>query len=278
MNWKTAKEVAKEAPAQVEWAARPWVAKGAITEVDGKIKAGGKTTWVTHMVRKVLDGEPFMGEPTTKTKVVFLTEQPPTSFRRVLERADLVDREDLLILHWHDTRGFNWPEIVRAAVDKARESGAGLLIVDTVGQFAGIRGDAENSAGVAQETIKPLQEAAAKGLAVVIARHERKGGGGVGESGRGSTAFGGAVDVILSIRHAEGSVRSTVRVIESLSRFGATPDKLAIELTEQGYVSVGETTAFAEKEAVKAIVELLPSKEERAMPTDDVVEARGAEH
>ena len=100
----------------------------------------------------------------------------------------------------------------------------------------------------------------------------------MGESGRGSTAFGGAVDVILSIRHAEGSVRSTVRVIESLSRFGATPDKLAIELTEQGYVSVGETTAFAEKEAVKAIVELLPSKEERAMPTDDVVEARGAEH
>jgi hypothetical protein len=89
LKFKTAKEVAEETPAEVEWVARPWVAKGAITEVDGKIKAGGKTTWVTHMVAKILDGEPFMCEPTTKTKVVFLTEQGPASLRKVLERARL---------------------------------------------------------------------------------------------------------------------------------------------------------------------------------------------
>jgi putative DNA primase/helicase len=40
LKWKTAKEVAEETPAKVQWAARPWVAKGSITEVDGKIKAG----------------------------------------------------------------------------------------------------------------------------------------------------------------------------------------------------------------------------------------------
>ncbi len=272
LRFKTAKEVAEETPAKVEWLARPWVAKGAITEVVGKIKAGGKTTWVTHMGAKVLDGEPFMSSYTTKTNIVYLTEQSPASFRKALERAGLLEREDMLILHWHDTRGMDWTDAARAATDKAIEFGAGLLIVDTLGQFAGIRGDAENSAGAAQEAMRPLQEAAARGLAVVLTRHERKGGGEVGESGRGSSAFGGAVDIILSIRRGEGNVRPTVRVIESLSRFDETPDKLVIELTEQGYVSLGDATAFAEDEAESAILETLPSKPENAITTAEVLD------
>ena len=273
LRFKTAKELAEETPAITEWVARPWVAKGAITEVDGKIKAGGKTTWVTHMARKVLDGEPFMGEPTTRTKAVFLTEQPPASFRKALERADLLEREDLLILHWHDTRGVTWSDVARAAVEKAKEIRAGVLFVDTLGQFAGIRGDGENNAGAAQEAMRPLQEAAARGLAVVLTRHERKGGGEVGESGRGSSAFGGAVDVILSIRRGEGNTRPSVRIIESLSRFDETPAKLVIELTEGGYRSLGDATAFAEREAMTAILELLPSKEERAIPSADILDS-----
>jgi hypothetical protein len=272
LRFKTAKELAEETPAVTEWVARPWVAKGAITEVDGKIKAGGKTTWITYMAAKILDGEPFMGEPTTKTKAVFLTEQPPASFRKALERAQLLEREDLLILHWHDTRGVTWPDVARAAAEKAMEIGAGVLFVDTLGQFAGIRGDGENNAGAAQEAMRPLQEAAARGLAVVLTRHERKGGGEVGESGRGSSAFGGAVDVILSIRRGEGNTRPTVRIIESLSRFDETPSKLVIELTNDGYRSLGDATAFAEKEAREAIVELLPSKEEHALASADVLD------
>jgi hypothetical protein len=157
------------------------------------------------------------------------------------------------------------------AADKAVEFGAGLLVVDTLGQFAGIRGDAENSAGAATEAMEPLQEAAARGLAVVITRHERKGGGEVGESGRGSSAFGGAVDIILSLRRGDGNVRPTVRVIESLSRFDETPDKLVIELVEGAYKSLGDATAFAEKEAIAAIEEVLPASEGNAMPTTEIM-------
>ena len=272
LPFKTARQVAEETPAKVEWIARPWFAKGCITEVDGKIKAGGKTTWVSHAVGQIAEGKPFMGEATTKTKVLFLTEQPPASFRKVLERANLEDQDDVVVLHWYDTAGFEWPEVAQAAIAHAFTIGAGLLIVDTLGQFAGIKGDGENNAGAAQEAMKPLQEAAAKGLAVGFTRHERKGGGEVGEAGRGSSAFGGAVDIILSIRRAEGNTRPTVRVIESLSRFDETPDKLVIELTEDGYRSLGDASAFAEKEAMSAIVDLLPTKEENAMPTADVLD------
>jgi hypothetical protein len=270
IKFRTAKEVAAETPARTDWAAFPYLAKGAITEVDGKIKAGGKTTWVSHMAACILQGEPFMGEPTTKTSAIFLTEQQPASFRKVLERAGLTEREDLHILHWHDVAGMEWSEVAHYAMEKAQEVGAGVLFVDTLGQFAGIRGDGENSAGEAHRAMQPLQEAAAKGLAVCITRHERKGGGEVGESGRGSSAFSGAVDIILSIRRGDGNVRPTVRVIESLSRFEETPDKLVVDLTPDGYRSLGDATAFAEQEARKAISEVLPAKAEHALPSGDL--------
>jgi hypothetical protein len=149
IRFRPAREVAAETPAKTEWAAFPYLAMGAITEVDGKIKAGGKTIWISHMASCILRGEPFMGEPTTRTSAVFLTEQPLASFRKVLERAGLTEREDLQALHWHDVAGLEWYEVARCAMEKAEEVGAGVLFVDTLGQFAGIRGDGENSAGEA---------------------------------------------------------------------------------------------------------------------------------
>jgi hypothetical protein len=95
----------------------------------------------------------------------------------------------------------------------------------TLPQWAGIHGDGENSAGEALAAMAPLQEAASQHhLAVVIARHERKSGGDVGNSGRGSSAFAGAVDIVLSLRRPEGNTRPTLRVIHALSRFDETPD------------------------------------------------------
>jgi hypothetical protein len=80
------------------------------------------------------------------------------------------------------------------------------------------------------------------------------------------------VDIILSIRRAEGNVRPTVRVIESLSRFEETPDKLVIELTPEGYRSLGDATAFAEKEAREAILDIMPAKVENAITMSDLVD------
>jgi hypothetical protein len=164
IRFRTAREVAAATPAKTEWIAYPYLAKGAITEVDGKIKAGGKTTWISHMAACVLEGAPFMGEPTTKAKMLFLTEQQPASFRKVLERAGLTMHEDLYILPWHEVAGMPWSEVAPHATEKALELGAGAIMVDTLGQFAGLRNDRENDAGAAQEAMRPLQEAAARGL------------------------------------------------------------------------------------------------------------------
>jgi hypothetical protein len=146
---------------------------------------------------------------------------------------------------------------VEQAVELCRAVGSTLLVIDTLPQFAGLAGDAENDSGAALAAVRPLQAAAAGGLAVVVARHDRKTGGDVGESARGSSAFAGAVDVILQLRRGDGETRKSIRHLHALSRFDETPDLLVIELTEQGYVALGTAEAVALQEAREKVAETL---------------------
>jgi hypothetical protein len=251
------------------------VASAALTEVEGKIKAAGKTTWVMHLCRAVLDGHPFMGEPTVCSPVVYLTEQPFTSFREALRRADLLERDDFRVLPRLAALGLQWPEIVDEAAEECRSTGAGLLVVDTLSPFAGLEGEAENSAGGAQAAIAPLLEVAHRdGIAVLVVRHSRKGGGEVGESGRGSSAFGGAVDVLISLRRRDGNAPKSQRVIYTLSRFDETPDDLIIDLGEEGYVSLGSEDD-AGQEAIRTA--MLTSLNGAALTEEKLLEAVKAE-
>ena len=137
--------------------------------------------------------------------------------------------------------------------------------MDTISTWAGLRGDSENNNGDQLAAAEPLQDAAAKGLAVVVTRHERKGGGDVGESGRGGSAFSGAVDTIVSIRRGEGKTKPTVRMLQALSRFSETPADLVIDLTEQGYVVLGDQGTVATLEAEQALLDRLPEREADAL-------------
>lgn len=268
----TAKEIGEATVAEVPWLAYPWLVAGCLTEVDGKIKASGKTTWVTHLCRAILSGNSFMGYPTEQGGVMYLTEQPVASFRQALARADLLERDDFAVVFWHDTSTMSWPEIVEQASREAHRREAKVLVVDVLSRFAKIAGDAENNAGSAGEAMTPLKVAAALyNLSIILVRHDRKGGGEVGESGRGSSAYSGEVDIVLNIRRPEGNAAPNVRMIHALSRFDGTPDKLAIELTEQGYISLGSEDDYAVERAKVTLLESLPTQEENALKLDELV-------
>ncbi len=260
-----------ETPDAVTWLAYPWLAAGSITELAGKVKLAGKTTFATYLVRAVLDGAPFLGQPTTKTPVVYLTEQPPTSFRVAMARAGLLGRPDFVVLHWNHTIGHSWEEVAQAATEECKRRCASLLVVDTLAQFAGLVGDEENNSGDALRAMQPLQVAATQGIGVLVERHERKGGGSVGESGRGSSAYAGAVDIVLSLRRPEGNTRPTVRAMHAISRFGEAPDKLLIELTPRGYVARGTARGVAAQEAEDAILAGIPRAEGTAVTLDGLL-------
>ncbi len=261
---ETAREIAATAPERPDWLATGLAAVGAVTELDGLPKSAGKTTFTAFMVRAILDGEPFLGRPTNKSGVLMLTEQTPTTLRETLELAGLLDRGDLAFVRWHRHRGIPFAEVVEQAASECLRRAWRLLVVDTIGQWAGIQGDAENHSGAAMAAMEPCQEAAGRGLAVWVARHDRKSGGEVGQSGRGSNAFSGAVDIVLQLGRPEGNAPPTHRVLSALSRFRETTPRVVIDLTPRGYVSLGDVSAVVTHNVREAILDVLPAEREQA--------------
>lgn len=256
LRFYTPLELAALTLAAPRWIVAPGIAAlGAITEIDGKIKSAGKTTFILSLVAAVLDGAPFLGEPTTRSRVVYVTEQSRQTFADALRRAGLAARGDeLQILFREDIGGTPWAKVVASA----GQDGHDVVVIDTIGKLSGIR--EENSAGEWSAAMTPIQDLAASGRAVILARHDRKGGGEVGESGRGSSQASGDVDIILALRRPEGHQSGTRRVIESLSRYPETPEKIVIELTGAGYVLLGTDEAVATNDARTFVVWCLGSE------------------
>ena len=203
-----------------------------------------------------------------------LTEQPLSSLKAAIVRAQLTDRDDLSLLSWADAAGRPWPDIVGSAAAKCREIGARVLVVDTLPQFAGLRGDAENNAGDALEAVEPLQLLAAEGFAVGVSRHDRKSGGEVGESARGSGAFTGAVDIVVSIGRDARDPRPTMRRLGCLSRFSETPPDLVIEWIDGRYVVIGTTEEAMAQARRGRLLDALPD-DGQGMRVEDGPEGRG---
>jgi hypothetical protein len=246
---------------ETPWIAKPWIVRGALTEVTGKIKASGKTTWVLECCKSIIDGLPFLGEATERVPVVYLSEQNRTSYVQALRRAGLAERHDEMfraICRWDLPRQTSWEEVVAIALAEVVHIGAGVLVVDTVGSWAKFKEGQEDDSAATMERLEPLLAAAdSHQLGQVIARHDRKGSGEVGESGRGSSAFSGAMDIIVKLRRRDRKAPSTHRVIETLGRFDELPENLIIDLTLHGYVTLGSEEEASAAEAKRKILEEL---------------------
>ena len=272
LKFRSGAEIAMATDDDVKWIVPGFVAKGAITELGAKVKTG-KTTFILSLVRAAADGSSFLGHSTLKTPTVYLTEQPMASFRQAMQRANLLGRDDFQVLLHSDLRGTLWPAVAAAAVNECKRVGATLLVVDTLSQFAGLKGDSENNSGDALGAMQPLEQATSNSIGTILVRHERKSGGDVGDSGRGSSAFAGAVDIVLSLRRPEGNSKKTVRVLQALSRFSETPPELLVELTEDGYISLGEPHEAAVKEVKDSIIAVAPKSEAEATGLKELVES-----
>ena len=255
--FRTAAELCSSSPETVPWIARPWLVAGAITQLTGKPKTAGKTTFLLRLVAAILDGGDFLEAPTAKTPVVYLTEERDATLVAALGRAGLRDRVDLHLLQWHRVTTVPWLDAAQLGHKRCKEVGARLFVIDTIGQFAQLRGDGENDSGTALEMLRPLQSAAADGIAVLVVHHDRKGVGDVGESARGSSALTGSADIVMSVRRLDGTGHDACRAIHTLSRFGEVPEKLIIDLTDAGYVARGSDEAVALGNAGEAIMSTL---------------------
>lgn len=274
MRFKSAREIlSPESRVETEWIAKPWLARRAITELVGKAKLAGKTTWALALAAAILDGNEFMGHPTTKTSIVYISEESEVTFRIALERAHIGPRDDFHVLFWRETLGKKWPDAMAEAVTVAIEREAGLVVIDTLAQFAQLTGDRENNAGDALEAILPLQKGRDRNLGVLMLRHERKQGGQLGDSGRGSSAFAGAVDIILNLGRPKGKHAENIRVINAVSRLDDVPASLVIELSSEGYRSCGTTERPSADAAEDLLLCILPTSETAAISLEQILAA-----
>ena len=67
-------ELAEELSVETRWFAKPYLAPGVLTELDGKVKKG-KTTWLSFLLESIFTGKRFLGEATVHANAVYLTEQ-----------------------------------------------------------------------------------------------------------------------------------------------------------------------------------------------------------
>ncbi|MGZ4281224.1 MAG: hypothetical protein ACXVQ4_03940, partial [Gaiellaceae bacterium] len=119
-----------------------------------------------------------------------------------------------------------WPQLIELSTSHALRQGHSLLVIDTFPGLAGLGDEQENDAGAIGEWMRPLQQAAAEGLAVLFLHHMN----GMGKP-RGSKAFRGIVDIELLL--GRGGKNTNTLTLNSVTRYASPlPSKLRAELVQ----------------------------------------------
>jgi len=271
--FKTCIEIASESTIQGVWTIPFYVEQSSMTELTGKIKSG-KTTFVLDACRAVLDGSEFLGQQCIKGPCVMVTEQSGFSLNEALGRAHLLDRADMTVCRPSDAFGLTWPALIDAAIAECERRHAVFLLVDTLNGLARLKDDDENSAGAMLQIMRQLERAKGRGWGILVTAHERKAGGEVYDSARGSSAAGGVFDTLMSLRRPEGKHPRTVRKISSIGRFSETPSELIFDWNEVDcrYSVLGDLDSIALARTRAKVMLALPTDEAEAKTIEELKE------
>jgi hypothetical protein len=264
-------ELLERTPSEPEWIVRGLLARESITDLAAKIKLG-KTHFTLAMIAAILRGQDFLGIPTTRTRVLYLTEERQPTFSAACRRVGLKPGDNLHVLLRSDAPR-DWNVTGAIVLREAKRLSVGLVVIDTLSDWAGLKADEENDAGTALAAMRPLQAIAAAGPAVIDLRHDRKGpSADLADSSRGSSAFGGAADILLGLRPATGAGHPNRRQLIGLGRFDDVPADLAIELVDGKYVFLGEGRGIAKRDARQTVLGVLPRHRGEAVSTNEISE------
>lgn len=272
LRWHTALEICAAEPDEPEYVAPPYHARGCITQMDAAPKEG-KTTYGIGVAGAVVTGERFLGQETERCPVLYLTEEGPRSFSAALRHQGLAESRDLHVLYHFEACTRPWPETAESVRRQAADIGAGFLVLDTLGPWTLAPGVDENDAGAAEVALRPLRAIANDNLTVLILRHTRKSGGSLAEAARGSSAFAGAVEALVSLRQMPGSGHPNRRELRARARAGLDlPESLVIELEGNRFVTVGSGADVERQAARQRLLDVLPLTRETALTLDSLAD------
>jgi len=216
-------ELRASVPPEPPWIWSGYLARGAVTILAGKPKAG-KSTLGLALANALADRkDTFLGHQLDAGPVVYASEEGAATLAHKIGDGDLriVTRETA----WPKP---DWQTLVEAAAAEATRIGAAMVVIDTFAFWAALGPEAEKDAGSMQNAMAPLVEIARQDVAVLLIVHARKGGGDDGEAVRGSTALAGAADIILELERIQGGPPRQRKLL-ALSRYPQTPGALVAE-------------------------------------------------
>jgi hypothetical protein len=252
----TAKELFALTNTPIEYVVYPFAARGMIALVDGAAKAAGKTTLILTGVSASLNEKLFLDHVTKRVPVLLVTEENPRTLRLALERAGLTGETNLNIIPFTTVSALRWPQLVQYIERKCIDLEIGWLIIDTFYAVAGLGGEEENKAGVVDEAVAPLRRIAGRlDIPVTLTRHERKSGGEVGTSGRGSSALTGAADIVLLLKRQSGNQKAERRRLDVTGRIEQA--RHTIELRDGEYFIADERMESSASEAERLTQSIL---------------------
>jgi AAA domain len=220
--------------------------ENALVTFQGAAKSG-KSTFLFHMIKAMLNAEKFCDRATIKTPVIYFSEQSRSTLRDQLEKAGLGDiPADLHFCTSEDNWNLGWQEAFRLGGAMSEEMKAKLLVYDSWGRFARFdRDENEMAPSATQERVTLLRGIqSTQKLTILLNQHTSKGskGAGIVSAGLGSSALAQQVDLLLSLSGEprvpdigeDQLVNLNCRAIQGLGRFA--PLKMAVELKDGIYV------------------------------------------
>jgi hypothetical protein len=251
----------------ISWVVELVVAKGEVTLLAGKPKAG-KTTFVYRVVEQMRDGGKILTFKVNKGKVLVWSERSDRiNAERFKELFRGTDQPHVHVLSRFDPRfrGKTFPAAVRLVLQEARRLKCDLVILDTFASLARVK--EENQTAEVQEYLDMIaKEAERSEIAVVVIHH-------IGKSGtiRGTTTFEAEPSTLVEIEGEYQSPR-TLKVRSNIVTLA--PDPIKFTLDEDGEYEIIEAW---ETDEARDILDLLPSKLSGAKILSQVVEEQGLE-
>jgi AAA domain len=252
------------------------LARGTVAELDAYPKHG-KTRLTLDAIWSILHGLPFLDAPTVAVKTLYLTEEWLITWQDALREAHLFGEDNralcwmsLLDLQGHRDGG-DWSELCEAVRAYCVANEVGLLVVDTLARWAGVADESDPQLMAA--AVMSLRLIAAENIAVLFLRHDRKGGGVVGESGRGSSATSGEADFIVHLQRKAGQGDATLRQreLEGIGRLTGMTGKLIVELNARGHFDLlGDKGDVAFERAKQHALAILPAREAEAWTMKEI--------
>ena len=266
----------------VDWHVKGLIPKASITELIGAPKSSGKTTWTLNAIEAMLTGKSFLGQETSYTKVLYMTEEDKPSFMDQMFRARLLkpcegcnhdnhlDKEGKAHLtpthpdsfYWLHRRGehmlsqWNWFDFSADADEFAQANEIEMIVWDTSGNWFSLPDKTEDQSGSINQVMTPMLESKARGMTHFIARHSNKSSENSATnspfpSGRGSTQQKGNTDVSLTLqkRFAKDASTNGERQLTAEGRFGGILPFALIKYVDDAYQLIGTAPNSKAQEA-----------------------------